>query len=80
MKYGVTLNNDSAIFDSREDFDTLREAVEWALGRGSKYNIQIDDGTYPGYHLSVADGQLWYERNYHDWVKVSVDSFCDMHE
>ena len=80
MKYAVTLNNDSTIFDSRDGFDTLREAVEWALGRGSKYNIQIDDGTYPGYHLSVSDGQLWYERNYHDWVKVSVDSFCDMHE
>ena len=79
MKYGVTLNNDDAIFDSREGFDTLREAVEWAIGRGSKYNIQIDDGVYLGYHLAVADGQLWYERGYRDWVKVSIDSFCDIY-
>ena len=80
MKYGVTLSNDSAIFDSREGFDTLRDALEWATGRGSKYNIQIDDGTYLGYHLSVTDGQLWYEHGYRDWVKVSVNSFCAMCE
>lgn len=79
MKYAVTLNNDSAIFDSCEGFDTLRDALVWAIGRGSKYNIQIDDGAYPGYHLSVADGQLWYECGYRDWVKVSVDSFCDIY-
>ena len=79
MKYGVTLSNDSAIFDSRGDFDTLREAVEWAVGHGSQYNIQIDDGNYPGYHLFVADGQLWYERGYRDWANVSVDSFCAMY-
>ena len=79
MKYGVTLSNDSVIFDSQEGFDTLRDALVWAIGRGPKYNIQICDGTYPGYHLSVADGQLWYERGYCDWVKVSVDSFCDIY-
>lgn len=40
-KYNVALSNDSSIFDSRDGFDSVASAMEWASGRGGKYVIQI---------------------------------------
>ena len=80
MSWNVTLNNESGIFDSRDGFTTLREAIEWSLGRGPRYNIQIDDGSYPGLHLCVTGGKLMLERGYDDWTPVSVDSLCKRYE
>ena len=75
--YEASLSNDSAIFDYRAGFATIREALEWSLGRGPEYVIHISDGSYPDYHLCVHNNKLYYERGYCDWVEVSVDSFCN---
>ena len=41
MKYEVSLSNDSCIFDSEIGFDTIEEAIEWGLGRGHRYVLQV---------------------------------------
>lgn len=43
-KYNVALSNDSCIFDSFEGFDTIEEAIEFSIGRGGRYVIQLDAG------------------------------------
>lgn len=81
MSWNATLNNDAGIFDSRDGFTTLLEAIEWSLGRGPRYNIMIDDGTYPGMHLCVTNYKLMLDRDgFGDWTPVSVDSLCKRYE
>ena len=43
-QYNVVLSNDSCIFDSFDGFDTIDEAIEFAIGRGGRYVIQLDAG------------------------------------
>lgn len=50
--YGVSLANDSGVFDSESGFETIQEAMRWAAGRGGTYHVMIDgdqiaDGEYP---------------------------------
>lgn len=52
MKYEVSLSNDSCIFDSEIGFDTIAEAIEWGLGRGPHYVLQI--GAQDGYTVSLG--------------------------
>ena len=42
--YNVSLANECCIFDHRDGFETAREAVEFACGRGGKYKVYIDAG------------------------------------
>ena len=76
MGWNATLNNNDTIFDSRNGFDTLKEAILWCMGRGGNYNIQIDNGTYPGFHLCVNNDKLLFECGYKEWVNVDIDVFC----
>ena len=76
MSWNATLNNRDAIFDSHDGFDTLRDAINWSMGRGRNYNIQIDNGTYPGLHLCIDDDKLFFEIAYREWVEVDIDAFC----
>lgn len=52
MTYEVSLSNDSCIFDSEIGFDTIEEAIEWGLGRGPHYVLQI--GAQDGYTVSLG--------------------------
>lgn len=52
MKYEVSLSNDSCIFDSEIGFDTIEEAIEWGLGRGHRYVLQV--GAQDGYTVSLG--------------------------
>lgn len=52
MKYEVSLSNDSCIFDSEIGFDTIAEAIEWGLGRGPHYVLQV--GAQDGYTVSLG--------------------------
>ena len=80
MTWDVTLNNDAAIFDYRGGFETLREAIEWSLGRGYNYNIQIGaDSAHTLMHMCVSRGKLMYDY-YGEWVAVDVDEFCKRYE
>ncbi len=49
-KYEVTLVNEHVIFDSTT-FSTFEDALEWSLGRGSKYKVNI---------LCEAENISWY--------------------
>lgn len=40
--YGVSLNNSSCIFDEKDDFTSLADAVEWASDRGHSYGVTIE--------------------------------------
>ena len=40
-KYDIFLSNREAIFDSASGFDTAEEAIDWGLGRGMRYVMQI---------------------------------------
>lgn len=79
MAWNVTLNNDAAIFDSCDGFETLREAIEWSLGRGGRYNIQIDAGSHTWLHMCVSGGKLMFD-DCGEWVEISLDEFCKHYE
>ena len=40
-KYDICLSNRETIFDSASGFDTAEEAIDWGLGRGMRYVMQI---------------------------------------
>lgn len=60
MKYEICLSNRDAIFDSASGFATAEEAIEWGLGRGGRYVMQIGpDGEEAfGVSLGVTNGEL----------------------
>lgn len=60
MKYEIYLSNRVAIFDSAHGFDTAEEAIEWGLGRGGYYVMQIgpDGEDAFGVSLGVTNGAL----------------------
>lgn len=75
--WSASLSNESCIFDVQDGFETLREAINWALNRGGDYVIHIDDAKdLPGLHLCMSSGKLWFERGYQDWIDVNIDDFC----
>ena len=59
MKYDICLSNREAIFDSASGFETAEEAIEWGLGRGIRYVMQIGAGEESmGVSLAVTNGSL----------------------
>ena len=60
MKYEICLSNQDAIFDSASGFETAEEAIEWGLGRGGRYVMQIgpDGEDEFGVSLGVTNGAL----------------------
>lgn len=53
--YNVSLANECCIFDHRDGFETAREAVEFACGRGGKYKVYIDAGKCGyGYEINAT--------------------------
>lgn len=60
MKYEICLSNRDAIFDSASGFKTAEAAIEWGLGRGGRYVMQIGpDGEEAfGVSLGVTNGAL----------------------
>lgn len=60
MKYEICLSNREAIFGSASGFETAEEAIEWGLGRGMRYVMQIGlDGEESwGVSLDVTNGTL----------------------
>lgn len=58
MKYDICLSNREAIFDSASGFETAEEAIEWGLGRGMRYVMQIgpDGEETMGVSLAVTNG------------------------
>ena len=60
MKYDICLSNQDAIFDSASDFGTAEEAIEWGLGRGMRYVMQIgkEGEESMGVSLAVTNNAL----------------------
>lgn len=54
--YNVALINDQCIFDERDDFETVAEAVDWAIGRGGQYAAVFGSTDDPmGLRVTVVD-------------------------
>lgn len=82
MKYGICLSNQDAIFDSASGFDTAGEAIEWGLGRGGRYVMQIGpDGEEAfGVSLSVTNGALISVHNpvaFGGWRNMTASDAAD---
>ena len=78
--YDVALSNKDCIFDSRHGFESIAEAMEWAMGRGGNYVIQIsrENADAPGCCISAecnADSTetrlYWY--NGWEWEQIDVE-------
>lgn len=71
--YNATLSNKDCIFDSRTDFETFREALDWALNRGESYKAYIeDDNCY--YNLSITGKTVYdYDPYVNKWFPVELD-------
>ena len=73
--YSVSLSNQDCIFDSASGFQTAKEAMQWALGRGGSYVAQIQndgvDGAFRSF--SVSNGQVKTYDGW-DWLDVTLDS------
>ncbi len=80
--YEVSLNNKSCLFDSAT-FDTAREAISWASGRGGTYTVNIVCPNWPGgYSYSETDTakRQWREKYYwetHQWIRISIDQILE---
>lgn len=76
-KYNVSLSNDSCIFDSFEGFDTIEEAIEFSIGRGGRYVIQLDAGkSEEGESISIAydsDNDTFSHYNGWEWVNIKPE-------
>ena len=59
-KYDICLSNRETIFDSASGFDTAEEAIDWGLGRGMRYVMQIgkEGEESMGVSLAVTNGSL----------------------
>lgn len=60
MKYEVSLSNDSCIFDSEIGFDTIAEAIEWGLGRGHRYVLQVGAQDGDAVSLGVVGDRITF--------------------
>ena len=72
--YSVSLSNQDCIFDSASGFQTAKEAMQWALGRGGCYMAQIqnDDTNGAFRSFSISDGQIKTYDGW-DWIDVKLD-------
>jgi hypothetical protein len=81
--WSVCLNNESCIFDSADGFKTLEEALNWATGRGSKYNVQVEGPDNLFLHMSYSKrrGGFSFESGYCMWTFISdVHKFCQEYD
>lgn len=75
-KYNVTLSNESCIFDTCENIATAEEAIAFASGRGSVYQVFIDVGkedTIIATHYT--DKNSFAVCNGMDYIFYSADDF-----
>ena len=74
-KYNVTLSNNSCIFDSFEGFESIEDALEFSIGRGGRYVIQLDAGkAEEGESISIAydsDAETFSHYNGWEWVNIN---------
>nr|DAM02626.1 MAG TPA: hypothetical protein [Caudoviricetes sp.] len=82
MKYEVSLSNDSCIFDSEVGFETIEEAIEWGLGRGHRYVLQVGAQDGDAVSLGVVGDRLtinvgpWEHTTFS--AKQSLDKIVDI--
>ena len=74
IKYNVWLNFDGGGHDSGR-FPTIEAALDFARGRGGRYNVQINkDETYPGLTLDCdSDNFMIYDIYDHEWHNIEID-------
>ena len=84
-KYNVALSNDSCIFDSRDGFDTVAEALSWASNRGRSYTIQIarevngEEVDFLSISAKTSRGKSSYYYYYiSEWEPVTADDIAKM--
>lgn len=65
------LSNGSCLFDSGR-FDTVQEALEWAMGRGGEYVIQIAREGEMGISIGVDGEKLKYYDGF-GWEEISQE-------
>lgn len=82
-KYEVVLSNRNSIFDSRNGFDSVADAMEWASGRGGTYVIHIGSNDPNGNGLSISatcsNGKTNYKYYYiAEWQSITVAEIASM--
>lgn len=73
--YSVSLSNQDCIFDSASGFQTAKEAMQWALGRGGSYVAQLQNDEVFGafWSFPISDDQIKTYDGW-DWIDVELDS------
>lgn len=76
--YGICLSNDSAIFDSASEFETVEAAIAWGLGRGGNYVMQVsaDGAEESGVSLAVSDNNISVYEPW-GWREMSAQEAAD---
>lgn len=72
--FEVSLNNSDSMFDSMGGFETLEEALKWAVGHGGKFNILVnetDDGKITKMLHYAWNGRLM-QRDMFGWRYVKT--------
>lgn len=74
IKYNVWLNFEGGGHDSGR-FPTIEAALDFARGRGGRYNVQINrDGIYSGLALGCdSDNFTVYDIYDHAWHNIEID-------
>lgn len=85
VTYSVTLANAQCIFDASDDIETVSEAVDFSMGRGYKYKVNISAGnnfitaTYDdGDEMFTIDVDGWGEtqhlnrEQFEEYIKASL--------
>lgn len=54
------INDQGCIFDGHECLDTVKQAKQWAYGRGANYRLVIDNGTKRDIY-TVANNKAVYK-------------------
>lgn len=77
-KFHVGLSNSDCAFDEKGGFKSVQEALEWAVGRGGKYVIMIDDkiNWWSIAYDDFTETFQWWDG--WEWKKVTVDDIVKM--
>ena len=68
VAYSVTLANSQCVFDAR-DVDTVKEAVDFAMGRGYKYKVNVSKGN-SFVNATYDDGDEMFTIDVDGWGEV----------
>lgn len=66
--YRVSLSDETCIFDMRDGFIAIDEAITWARGRGGKYTIMLDVS-----NADVGDAVIFHYDDFHGFFYSAAE-------